>query len=117
MLTTKDRIWLKNREKKDEYCKWCPQHGKLSCPREGIPIPITECPTYKLSCDWIDAAEFEARVARYISDNILLDCYCLCGEDEDPESCEPYRKHGLTCSWCRIRYARLMVEEKMDDCK
>ena len=70
---------------------------------------------YEASREWRDAAEFEARVAAFISDNLLCENYCLCDEDDDPEQCLPYRLHNLTCSWCRMRFARLEVEELWEE--
>ena len=61
---------------------------------------------------WKDEVEFEARVARLLSDPAyiekLLPCWCY-----TPELSGCLDK-TTDCRWCRLKVARLAVEEEMD---
>ena len=54
--------------------------------------------------EWIDAAEFEARVAMALAGPIYL---TPCNE----MACEHWR---ISCLSCRLKYARLEAEYKME---
>lgn len=54
-----------------------------------------------------DAAEFEGRVAALLASweqNLIIPCM-------ETAVCE---RHPQDCPWCRLKYARLQVEEEMD---
>lgn len=66
-----------------------------------------------LTQDWIDAAEFEARVA----EKLTLEEPCPLPENADLDEC-PYVTEddgsAFSCRWCRLKRARIAVEEEMD---
>jgi hypothetical protein len=68
--------------------------------------------------DWMEAAEFEARVAakltelaHWIAQGIGADMECtdLCDASEICEKAEE-----MPCKWCFLKWAHLAVEEEMD---
>lgn len=115
MLTDSERAWLENRKPGD----WCVTHD-CSAMFEGECISVT-C---YMDISWLyrDAAEFEARVAVKLADMhrvTMLAGYC--------EACPAYDvcqyKYGDSfddadvndCASAFLQYARLMVEEEMDN--
>ena len=57
--------------------------------------------------DWQEAAAFESKVAAKLAaweQELLLPCM-------ETATC---RHHPENCPWCRLKYARLAVEEEMD---
>lgn len=136
MLDEKTLEWLEEREARNQvhagyFCKYC-CHGNFDdenffycdVPQSGREDEdIGFCPIYLYDAaesyvqklkSLIDAAEFEARVAAKLAD------------PSGPEPCEHEEKHyhcpwprsviegKRTCSFCRMKYARIEVEREMD---
>ena len=105
-LTESEKKWLEERKDKGEYnfyyCQYC----------NKIPSIVTgglcagPCPMYPGGFEYEDCAEFEARVAARLtrSHDELTAC------DGFDATCH---SETLTCWECRLKHARLAVEEEM----
>ena len=105
MLTESENAWLKHRDIANprgtyfyEYCK-----DYAECHSDML-WGIDECPTAPLSLH--DAAEFEARVAAQLAAWETLPVPCM-----NDTYCD---RSSLVCPYCRLKWARLTVEEEMD---
>ena len=87
------------------WCHNCPHLGRNAAGCYGEPY----CPLFP---DWQDAAEFEARVAAKLANPRWAGC-------RHGDSCIEYGgdKEDIWlwgCEWCRLKHARIEVEEEMD---
>lgn len=67
-----------------------------------------------LTPDWIDAAEFAERVA----EKLTLEEPCPLPEHADLDDCPYFTEDDgsvFSCRWCRLKRARITVEEEMDN--
>ena len=98
MLTDKEKRWLEGRK-----------HRKAPCGDE-----TRHCVGCMVKCgcslhpDWIDAAEFEARVSRYIAENASE----LYFGSNSWQFLDGFKAKSL--AWYILWEARIVVEEKMD---
>lgn len=105
MLTDKEKRWLEGRKHRKAPCG-DETHHCVGC--------MVKCGC-SLHPDWIDAAEFEARVA----EKLTLKEPCPLPENADLDDC-PYsyfiedEESAFSCRWCRLKRARITVEEEMD---
>lgn len=110
MLTEKERKWLENRSDKclrclyysgaetiEGICFWC------SDKKEFVPKEYGIEPLYR------DAAEFEARVSRYIAENASE----LDFSSNNWQFFDGFKAKSL--AWYILREARIAVEEEMDN--
>ena len=110
MLTQSEREWLEDR-RRVAYCRYC--NVSRLCAN-----PFASGYSYPLTGNMKDAAEFSERVAaklanihfgtedcEYCSNHINVNEYC--GECKTAST-------NKRCLACRIKYARLKVEEEMD---
>ena len=110
MLTDKERKWLENRSDKclrclyysgaetiEGICFWC------SDKKEFVPKEYGIEPLYR------DAAEFEARVSRYIAENASE----LDFSSNNWQFFDGFKAKSL--AWYILREARIAVEEEMDN--
>ena len=120
MLKKSERAWLKDRKRREEigrlFCiKWCP----LSCSEDYNPC-LAFHPSIK---DFRSAAEFEARVAAKLAGildrtlrsrdyTLYADCTRVCPAATD---CTKNNWLGLDCAPYLLKWARLAVEEEMDN--
>ena len=128
MLTEAEKKWLEERKPPtkqpykttadDNFCRYCARYNTHCTPwfRD-----VAYCPTDK-GGDFTDAAEFEARVAALlsVSENRLTPCLT----DLNPETrgeCKQWRFYWRNsyavywgCAACRLKYARLAVEQEME---
>lgn len=115
MLTEQERKWLENRKIRCSRCVhyevsgvggicfWCADREKF------------ETSAYTLASDYRDAAEFEARVA----EKLTLKEPCPLPEHADLDDCPYFTEDdgsAFSCRWCRLKRARIAVEEEMDEC-
>ena len=110
MLTKQEKKWLEERK-----------HRKAPCGDE-----MSHCVGCLVRCgcsltpDWIDAAEFEARVAVVAANGaqpcLQYDYDCPYGYAGDcPDNCDGnYNRFGTQATRCGLKHARLYVEEEMD---
>lgn len=121
-LTEQERKWLEKRKKKNtRLCTTCQNHApwyvrgklvKLGCRTDSGEA----CPFYRSSHtldDYRDAAEFEARVAA----KLTLEEPCPLPENADLDECPYFTEDdgsAFSCRWCRLKRARIAVEEEMD---
>ena len=117
MLTESEKQWLERREEMPGYfCLWCPLWDNEADCDGRSPHPF--CPIFQRRERLLDAAEFSERVAaklanihfgtedcQYCSNHINVNEYC--GECKTASS-------DKRCLACRLKYARLKVEEEMD---
>ena len=117
MLAEKERTWLELRKdvcfrcKKDR--KPCNRWLRESCQKEGYPIQIrdlaTLCPP-----NYLDALEFESRVAA----KLTLEEPCPLPENVELDECPYFTEDdgsAFSCRWCRLKRARIAVEQEMDE--
>lgn len=115
MLTQSEREWLawKYRIRRDKdlagaWCQNCPHLGRNAAGCYGDPY----CPLFP---DMQDALEFEGRVAEKlaINDTSYLPCHQKGHENQCPYDnyCPTDKKKT---AWCKMKHARLQVEEEMD---
>ena len=108
MLTEQERKWLEKRKFRCSYCIhykgaiedicfWCPDMKKF------------ETSAYSLTPDYRDAAEFEARVSRYIAENASE----LDFSSNNWQFFDGFKAKSL--AWYILREARIAVEEKMEN--
>lgn len=110
MLTEKERKWLENRKIRCSRCVhyevsgvggicfWCADMEKF------------ETSAYTLASDYRDAAEFEARVSRYIAENASK----LYFSSNSWQFLDGFKAKSL--AWYILWEARIIVEEEMDEC-
>ena len=117
MLTDSENAWLADREKDRHFvCRFCPgkEYGREMPDTGGVPcvchcmsLHITpECYKLHKGTGWEDAAEFEARVAAKLAAWETLPVPCM-----NDIFCN---RSSLECASCRLKWARLTVEEEMD---
>lgn len=109
MLTDKERKWLENRKIRCSRCVhyevsgvggicfWCADREKF------------ETSAYTLASDYRDAAEFEARVSRYIAENASE----LYFGSNSWQFLDGFKAKSL--AWYILWEARIVVEEKMEE--
>ena len=116
MLTEQERKWLENRT--PVCCELIPPKSfdgkpQSRCPDCKYNLPPGQCSIHH--SDYRDAAEFEARVA----EKLTLKEPCPLPENADLDDC-PYfiedEESAFSCRWCRLKRARIAVEEEMDEC-
>lgn len=109
MLTKQEKEWFDKAKAKVPQCGctwlWCTmkcEHGE-------------EC--FDIHSDFEDAAEFEARVA----EKLTLKEPCPLPENAGLHDC-PYsyfiedEESAFSCRWCRLKRARIAVEQEMEGC-
>lgn len=116
MLTEKEREWLTVRKKACARCgkvpSRCSQDQRNACYRAGFPLWDKTTVTFE---SYRDAAEFEARVA----EKLTLKEPCPLPENADLDDCPYFTEDdgsAFSCRWCRLKRARIAVEEEMDEC-
>lgn len=109
MLTEKERKWLENRKIRCSRCVhyevsgvggicfWCADREKF------------ETSAYTLASDYRDAAEFEARVSRYIAENASK----LYFSSNSWQFLDGFKAKSL--AWYILWEARIIVEEEMEN--
>lgn len=98
MLTDKERKWLEGRKRRKAPCGDETHHCVGCMVKYGC----------SLTPDWIDAAEFEARVAARLAGAWAI------GEDMCFNNhCQLFDKDR--CTACYLKNARIAVEEEMDN--
>ena len=112
-LTEQEREWLERRKNLCERCFYGEDGRPNFCGRwrDGKCIDFDPESCLSENVDYKDAAEFEARVAQRSVQNISWPCYvglCPKGKDMDWQICPKEE-------WCHMKYARLAVEQEMDD--
>lgn len=104
MLTDKEKRWLEFRKYRKAPCGE-ETHHCVGC--------LVRCGC-SLTLDFIDAAEFEARVA----EKLTLKEPCPLPEHAELDDC-PYftedEESAFSCRWCRLKRARIAVEEEMKE--
>lgn len=106
MLTEQERKWLELRKYRKAPCGE-ETHHCVGC--------LVRCGC-SLTPDLIDAAEFEARVA----EKLTLEEPCPLPENADLDECPYFTEDdgsAFSCRWCRLKRARIAVEEEMDNGK
>lgn len=109
MLTESEKRWLLGRElSPNPYCGWCMKYALCCSPL------YNKCPTK--TADLGDALAFSERVAvkLAINDTSYLPCHQKGHENQCPYDnfCPTDKKKT---AWCKIKHARLAVEEEMDE--
>lgn len=102
MLTDSEREWLEHRD-------------AMQFLTGTYIADFAEYPLWNSGKDWQEAAEFEARVAAMLAKGglgIHLECH---GEPILYRHHCPQRKNFWKCSNCFLKYARLQVEEEMEN--
>ena len=105
MLTEQERKWLEERTHRKAPCG-DETHHCVGC--------LVRCGC-SLTPDWIDAAEFAERVAA----KLTLEEPCPLPENADLDDCPYFTEDdgsAFSCRWCRLKRARIAVEEEMDEC-
>lgn len=117
MLTEADWKWLNKR--KVCWLNFCDSCLYKSTTHHLCYTCITHheiCPTALSLGDFRDAAEFEARVAAKLA--LTYDGPEPCERNEEVKHC-PWAKRvvegKMTCKFCRLKHARLVVEREMDE--
>mgnify|MGYP007033694333 CR=1 FL=1 len=111
MLTEKERKWLEERKHRKAPCGDETHHCVGCMVKYGC----------SLTPDWIDAAEFEARVAVVAANGaqpcLQYDYDCPYGYAGDcPDNCDgDYNRFGTQATRCGLKHARLYVEEEMEN--
>ena len=123
MLDKETLEWLERRQNlcthcyKREYCRSGNRHNfnTVEC-RFWEPL----APGSRLKniiYDFQDAAEFEARVAEYMSHRsncTVPECTLERDLEDGLQYCRPYTEHGIKCAECRLKSARIIIESQMD---
>ena len=105
MLTEQERKWLEERKHRKAPCG-DETHHCVGC--------LVRCGC-SLTPDWIDAAEFAERLAA----KLTLKEPCPLPENADLDDCPYFTEDdgsAFSCRWCRLKRARIAVEEEMDEC-
>ena len=110
MLTEKERKWLE--ERTPVCCELIPPKSfdgkpQSRCPDCKYNQPQGQCSIYH--SDYRDAAEFEARVSRYIAENASE----LDFSSNNWQFFDGFKAKSL--AWYILREARIAVEEEMDN--
>ena len=118
MLTEQEKKWLEFRKNVCFRCKkrrqTCSLQLRDDCLKVGYPIRDL---AMMFQPDYADAAEFEARVA----EKLTLKEPCPLPENADLDDC-PYsyfiedEESAFSCRWCRLKRARIAVEQEMEGC-
>lgn len=114
-LAEQEREWL-NKRRKTSRCATCQEHNPVYSGKSIVKLGCTTddgkgCPFYRPRWtydNYRDAAEFEARVARYIAENaatLSKDAIFKVYFNEFKE---------MKLEWHVLRDARIAVEEEMD---
>jgi hypothetical protein len=115
MLTKSEKEWMENRWKFS--CWYCPNTPQVMCTMGERPAHCAIMDT-----DWKEAAEFSERVAAKLAE--LFATISLVGnatEFDCESSCPAFSvcctllHEGLPCDDAILMYARLKVEEEMDE--
>ena len=104
MLTEQERKWLEERKHRKAPCG-DETHHCVGC--------LVRCGC-SLTPDWIDAAEFAERVAA----KLTLEEPCPLPENADLDDCPYFTEDdgsAFSCRWCRLKRARIAVEEEMEN--
>lgn len=102
MLTDSEKAWLNNREIFYACTGYFNRKGYSW--EENLQIE-----------DMQDAAKFEARVAAKLASDHAISYYSLIGcLGDKPGTCDKFNRNGWDCADCRLKLARLAVEEEMD---
>ena len=116
MLTEKERKWLEFRKDVCFRCKkrrqTCSPLLRESCQKAGYPIRDL---AMVIPPDYRDAAEFADRVAA----KLTLEEPCPLPENVELDECPYFTEDdgsAFSCRWCRLKRARIAVEEEMDEC-
>lgn len=116
MLTDKERKWLEFRKDVCFRCKkrrqTCSLQLRDDCRKAGYPIRDL---AMVIPPDYRDAAEFAERVAA----KLTLEEPCPLPENADLDDCPYFTEDdgsAFSCRWCRLKRARIAVEEEMDEC-
>ena len=99
MLTNSEKAWLKRRQ----FFNGFYSSGCLTCSLNRTFCEKTDCPLHP---DLEDALEFSERVAAELASWETLPVPCM-----NDIVCN---RSSLECASCRIKWARLTVEEEMD---
>lgn len=109
MLTEQERKWLEFRKNVCFRCKkrrqTCSPVIREICQKAGYPIHDL---AMVIPQDYRDAAEFEARVSRYIAENASE----LDFSSNNWQFFDGFKAKSL--AWYILREARIIVEEEMD---
>ena len=119
MLTDKERKWLEFRK---DVCFRCKKRRQTCSPvlREicqKARYPIRDL-AMVIPPDYRDAAEFEARVSRCIAEN-ASELDMISNNLQFLDDCPHFTEDdgsAFSCRWCRLKRARIAVEEEMDEC-
>lgn len=107
MMTEKERKWLEERKKRTQHCDTCPNrvgyYELCSSCRSRSLYGLSLCPDYR------DAAEFEARVSRYIAENASE----LYFGSNSWQFLDGFKAKSL--AWYILWEARIIVEEEMEN--
>ena len=110
MLTEQERKWLTVRKKACARCgkvpSRCSQDQRNACYSAGFPLWDKTTVTFE---SYRDAAEFEARVSRYIAKNASE----LDFSSNNWQFFDGFKAKSL--AWYILREARIVVEEEMDN--
>lgn len=110
MLTEKEKRWLEFRKDVCFRCKkrrqTCSLQLRDDCRKAGYPIRNL---AMVIPPDYRDAAEFEARVSRYIAENASE----LDFSSNNWQFFDGFKAKSL--AWYILREARIAVEEKMEN--
>nr|DAN10440.1 MAG TPA: hypothetical protein [Caudoviricetes sp.] len=117
MLTKQERKWLEHR---DDVCFRCSKNKRTCSPAlrkicRDIGFPIKDRALMK-EPDYCDAAEFAERVAA----KLTLEEPCPLPENANLSDCPYFTEDdgsAFSCRWCRLKRARIAVEEEMDNGK
>lgn len=105
-LTEQERKWLEERKKRTQHCDTCPNrvgyYELCSSCRSRSLYGLSLCPDYR------DAAEFEARVSRYIAENASK-LYC----SNSWQFLDGFKAKSL--AWYILWEARIVVEVEMEN--
>lgn len=109
-MALSEKEWLKRRAHNEMafdafFCPYCEQFNVERDPYLGHCNDDADCPLTEH--DFRDAAEFEARVARELT-NPTGDYMPLC----IPDDCDFHDRHN--CRECRLMHARLAAEAEME---
>lgn len=107
MLTEQEKKWLEGRKKRTQHCDTCPNrvgyYELCSSCRSRSLYGLSLCPDYR------DAAEFEARVSRYIAENASE----LDFSSNNWQFFDGFKAKSL--AWYVLREARIVVEVEMEN--
>lgn len=107
MLTKQEKKWLEERKKRTQHCDTCPNrvgyYELCSSCRSRSLYGLSLCPDYR------DAAEFEARVSRYIAENASE----LDFSSNNWQFFDGFKAKSL--AWYILWEARIIVEEEMEN--